>query len=117
MKTIFVVDDDPNQAELLASVLTGDGRRIIVFSDAISAIAALASEAADLLIADVSMPWVDGLQIVKTARKYRPDLRIILVSGYPRGERVAKDWGVPFFSKPVHVDALCAAVEERLAPS
>jgi DNA-binding NtrC family response regulator len=112
--TIFVLDDDPDQAELLAQALTGRGRRVRAFSDPIRALAALTQDRPDLLVADVSMPWIDGKDVIASARVRRPDLPILLISGYPRGADIAAEERVPFFPKPVDLDALRAAVERTL---
>jgi DNA-binding NtrC family response regulator len=115
MRTIFVVDDDPDQAEVMAQALSGRGRRVRAFSDPIRALAALTSEGADLLIADLSMPWIDGKDVVASAHVRRPNLAVFLVSGYPRGAEIAAEEGVPFFPKPVDLQALRHAVERVLA--
>ena len=114
MHIIFVVDDDPDQAQLLATALSADGRRVRAFSDPIRALAALTSEPADLLIADLSMPWLDGAQIVSSAREHRAELPIILISGYSRGAEVAAAQGLRFFGKPIDLDRLRAVVEDLL---
>lgn len=115
VRTIFVLDDDPDQAEVMAQALSGRGRRVRAFSDPIRALAALASEGCDLLVADLSMPWIDGKDVVASAQLRKPDLRVFLVSGYPRGAEIAEEEGVPFFAKPVDLDALRGAVERALA--
>jgi DNA-binding NtrC family response regulator len=114
VKTIFVLDDDPEQAELMAQALTGRGRRVRAFSDPIRALAALTTDDADLLIADLSMPWIDGKDVVASARGRRPDLKIIMVSGYPRGSEIAAESGVPFFPKPIDLAQFRAAVDAAL---
>jgi DNA-binding NtrC family response regulator len=114
MKTIFVLDDDPDQAELMAQAIAARGRRVRAFSDPIRALAALSSEGADLLIADLSMPWIDGKDVVASAHVRKPELRVFLVSGYARGAEIAAAEGVPFFPKPVDLSALRAAVDRAL---
>jgi DNA-binding NtrC family response regulator len=111
---IFVLDDDPEQAELMAQALSGRGRRVRAFSDPIRALAALSSDGADLLIADLSMPWIDGKDVVASAHLRRPDLKIVMVSGYPRGAEIAAEEGVPFFAKPIDLDSFRAAVDAAL---
>jgi len=115
VRTIFVLDDDPDQAEVMAQALAGRGRRVRAFSDPIRALAALSSEVADLLIADLSMPWIDGKDVVASAHVRRPDLRVFLVSGYPRGAEIAAIEGVPFFAKPIDLKQLREAVDRALA--
>ncbi|HEX8953747.1 MAG TPA: response regulator [Polyangia bacterium] len=115
MKTIFVLDDDPEQAELMAQALTGRGRRVRAFSDPIRALAALTVDGADLLIADLSMPWIDGKDVVASAHTRKPDLLVFMVSGYPRGAEIAAEAGVPFFAKPIDLAQFRAAIDAALA--
>jgi DNA-binding NtrC family response regulator len=110
VKTIFVLDDDPEQAEVLGQAIAQYGRRVRAFSDPIRALAALASEGADLLIADLSMPWIDGKDVVASARLRLPNLPVFLVSGYARGAEIAAAEGVRFFPKPIDLERLRKAV-------
>jgi DNA-binding NtrC family response regulator len=63
------------------------------------------------------MPWIDGKDVVESARLRRPDLGIIMVSGYPRGAEIAEAEGVRFFAKPIDFNGLRAAVEGALGES
>ena len=115
MKTVFVLDDDQDQAELLAQALQCRQWKVRAFSDPIRALAAITTEGADLLIADLSMPWIDGGDVVAGARLRRPALKVILVSGYPRGAEIAERYGVPFFAKPVDLERLRSTAAELLS--
>jgi FixJ family two-component response regulator len=66
------------------------------------------------LIADLSMPWIDGKDVVASAQLRRPELKIFMVSGYPRGAEIAAEEGVPFFAKPIDLALFRAAVDEAL---
>ena len=113
-KRILVVDDDPDQAELVAQVLATPGRRVTAYSDPARALAALQHEGADLLIADLSMPWLDGEAVITQARRRWPELSIFLVSGYDHGAEIAAQEGLLFFAKPLNFDELRQAVASVL---
>ena len=114
MKTIFVLDDDQEQADLLARALTSKAWKVRAFSDPIRALAALNAEGADLLVADLSMPWIDGGDVVASARIRRPELKVILVSGFSRGAEIARRHNIPFLAKPIDLDELRTATEDAL---
>lgn len=114
LKNIVIVDDDPDQAELLALALGSPTIRVQAYADPIRALAVLAEACPDLLIADLSMPWLSGQDVISSARARCPGIPIFLVSGYARGAEIAAREGVRFFPKPLDFDTLRAAVEEIL---
>jgi DNA-binding NtrC family response regulator len=114
VKTIFILDDDQEQADLLAGALASREWRVRAFSDPIRALAALNAEGADLLVADLSMPWIDGSDVIASARLRRPDLKVVMISGFPRGAEIARKNGVHFFAKPVDLDKLRSYAEQVL---
>src|SRR4051794_20108154 len=85
MTTVFVLDDDTCLAETLCEALSEKGRVVRAFSDPILALAALSETEVDVFISDLSMPWVDGKDVLVSARARHPDLQILLMSAYPRG--------------------------------
>ncbi|MCS6914443.1 MAG: response regulator [Myxococcales bacterium] len=113
-KVIFVIDDDPDQAELLAHMVGERGRRVHVYTDPIRALATLNQQGADLLIADLSMPWIGGEDVIAAARDRWPQLHIFLVSGYARGAEIAARRGIRFFAKPIDFAQLRQAVNQVL---
>jgi len=115
VRSVFVLDDDQEQAELLASALRASTTIVVrTFTDPIRALAALNEEGTDLLVADIAMPWMDGVDVVSSARVKRPDLKVILVSGAEHGAEIARRNGLPFLAKPIDVDALLAKVRDVL---
>ena len=114
MKTILIVDDDADEAELLAEGLAGPGRLVRAFSDPMRALAALEREPADLVIADLSMPWITGREVAGTVLERCPRCKLFLISGHDEGEAVGKSMGVPFFAKPIDLSRLRRAVDQAL---
>ena len=111
---VYVVDDDSDASELIADALAETGVRLRVFDDPLRALGAMNDERVDLLITDLSMPWVDGEGVIQAARVRQPELRVLLVSGYDRGQQLADQEGVAFLRKPVGIDELRRAVKENL---
>jgi signal transduction histidine kinase/CheY-like chemotaxis protein len=83
-ETILVAEDEPVVRELILVTLERHGYRAVTAADGSEALAILEREPAsfDLLVSDVVMPHMGGLELVKRARRLRPKLRAILVSGY-----------------------------------
>jgi DNA-binding NtrC family response regulator len=111
MAHVVVIDDDPVNGAAVAQALEElASARVRVFDDPIRALEALASERADVLITDLSMPWMDGDAVVASARRAQPDLDVIVMSAYGRGARVAAARGAHFLRKPIDLRALVEAV-------
>ena len=125
---ILVVDDEPALRELLGQTLASDGYRAVEARDAHDALALATSSADpfDLLITDVIMPGMTGLQLAAKLRRVFPDLEILLISGYPgdgKSEQTIAGPAVGYLAKPFMADALLQQVRlqldrrQRLSPT
>ncbi|MBZ5622977.1 MAG: response regulator [Acidobacteriia bacterium] len=85
MKTILVLEDEPSLMNLMNRVLRRYGYTILEAADAEEAIRQFKNNdrQIDLLIADVSLPAISGVQVALLLRAELPDLGVILTSGYP----------------------------------
>ena len=85
MSTILVLDDESNLRGLLCYLLQSYGYRTLGAASADEALLRFHDSDCqiDLLLADVSLPQSSGIQVALTLRADRPDLRVILASGYP----------------------------------
>jgi DNA-binding response OmpR family regulator len=79
---LVLVDDEPAILDVLAAACSADGHTVVTFSSSADALRYLANHAADLLVTDIVMPPPDGFRLVAAARKTRPELAAILVTGY-----------------------------------
>jgi CheY-like chemotaxis protein len=117
-ETILLVEDHPRLRASFAIVLRDLGYRVLEAgtpSDALS----LAAEAGpvDLLVTDVVMPGLGGLDLADRLRAARPDLRVLFVSGYAAPEVLASGRtqpGAAFLQKPFWPDVLGRKVREVL---
>jgi CheY-like chemotaxis protein len=80
---IFVVDDEPVIASTLATILQMNGFSATFFTSPLEALTAARSKAPDLLISDVTMPSISGIELAIKMRAQYPKCRILLFSGHP----------------------------------
>ena len=85
-RTVLVVEDDDDARATLAAMVTELGYRVVEAENGKSALPILQQERpVDILLSDVIMPGgMNGLDLAKAARKRRPDIRVLFVSGYDR---------------------------------
>jgi two-component system response regulator GlrR len=82
---ILVVDDDPQVLRLFGKILTKGGYSVTESIGSSQAVRILGEKPIDLLVLDLDMPEPDGIDILKSVRRQRPGLRVLVVSGYMQG--------------------------------
>ena len=110
---ILVVDDNPDIADLYASILSDAGYEVICAANGKKAVEQLGSAHFDLLVTDLVMPEKEGLELIRECKKIRPELKIIAVSGSLDGQflRMAKLFGAhEALLKPFRPETLIQAV-------
>lgn len=108
---IIVVDDEPVIADTLVDILKGEGYTAISTSNGASAIEWAEKFEPDVVVSDVIMPGLSGIETAKAILKQRPNCRIILFSGQAASVDLvskANEEGYSFevLAKPVDPDAL-----------
>jgi DNA-binding response OmpR family regulator len=113
---VLVVEDDPKTADIVALYLRHDGHKVEVEHTGDRALARLQHDAFDLLILDVMLPGVDGLEICRRARKSHRSAIILLTARAREEERIAGlDIGADdYVSKPFSPRELIARVNAVL---
>jgi len=81
MANVLVVDDDPAVRTTIRLVLERAGHRVSVAPDGRAGLAALAAGDIDLMVVDLFMPGMDGIETLRAVRKHRADLPVIVISG------------------------------------
>ncbi len=81
MASVLVVDDDPAVRTTIRLVLERAGHRVSVAPDGRAGLVALAAGGIDLLVVDLFMPGMDGLETLREVRKHQADLPVIVISG------------------------------------
>ena len=119
MKTakLLIVDDEDDLRELLSQVLAGTGYQIQTAADGEEALALLAKESFDVVLLDIQMPKVDGIQVLKYLKKDKPEVRAIVLTGYAdlRNAMEAREFGArDFISKPYKLEDVLSTIERIL---
>lgn len=87
---IMILDDEPKMGKILSRVLAREGHQVSAFCAPEEALEALARQPADLLLTDLKMPAMDGLEVMQRARRLVPDLDVVMMTAYATAETAVK---------------------------
>ena len=114
---IVIVDDEPRMAAVVAMALARDGHDCEPCASAAAALAAVEARGADVVVTDLRMPDLDGLELLRRLRADRPDLPVILVTAHacvPSAVAAMRDGAFDYVTKPFDNDELRALVRRAL---
>ena len=110
-ETLLLVDDEAIAREGLQMTLANEGYRLIPAATAAEALNALQSMTVDLVLTDLKMPGIDGLELLRRCRELYPDVRVIMITGYATVESAIaalKDGAFDYLTKPYNIEAVRA---------
>ncbi|MHB1307229.1 MAG: sigma-54-dependent transcriptional regulator [Limisphaerales bacterium] len=111
---ILIVDDDAGQRSLLGSFLEGQGFETHAVDSGERALAALRERPFQLMISDVRMPGISGLETLRRARQEHAELPVLLVTAYAdirEAVGAMRDGAVNYLPKPIDLEELLASVQ------
>ncbi len=114
---ILVVDDERSMRELLAIVLRREGYEVLLAENGRSAIDLLEREPVDLLISDIQMPDLSGVDVLRAAKKIDQDILGIMITAFASTETAVEAMRLgacDYLSKPFDVDLLKMKVREKV---
>lgn len=114
---ILIVDDEQAVRDLLSKTLTMADYDVDAADDGPSALDKMRAVSYDLLITDLKMPGMDGLSVIREARRLAPDLRVIIITGYSTEASAieAINLGVSgYLTKPFRLPRILAAAARAL---
>lgn len=118
MAKILLIDDDPAIQKSISRFLTAEGHEVAIAENGAVGMRLLAESQPDLVITDIMMPEMDGLEILLNIRKSHAGLPVIAISGGMRALPInflkqAKMFGARYvFEKPIMLDVLLKAVND-----
>jgi two-component system cell cycle sensor histidine kinase/response regulator CckA len=116
MKTILLADDEPIVRFVVEKILLAAGYQVIATENGTQAtnLAETHDGGIDVLISDIVMPGVSGVELAKSVQKSRPKTKVLLMSGYfPDGLEFLDGW--KFLPKPFSPSALTKTIENLLS--
>ncbi len=114
---ILVVDDDPKIGKLLEKILIDEGYQVRTANNPIEALSLVKEAAPDLMITDLVMPGMNGIELIRKTRRQLRNLRAIVLTGYGTIETAVhaiKSGASDFIEKPFRVPALKKTVKRIL---
>ena len=112
---ILIVDDDAGQRSLLHSFLKSQGFETVPVDSGARALEVLRAQSVSLMISDVRMPGMTGLETLRLARKEHPVLPVLLVTAYADVKEAVgamRDGALNYLTKPIDLDELLATVQQ-----
>lgn len=110
---LLIVDDQADLTTLFKGFFSSIGYRVSVANDGFSALNQDESDPADILVTDLTMPKMSGHELIAQLRQRRPDLPVIVMSGYGDEYNLA-DQRTVVLSKPVSLMLVKQRLEEML---
>ncbi|MCA9726808.1 MAG: sigma-54-dependent Fis family transcriptional regulator [Candidatus Eisenbacteria bacterium] len=110
---ILVVDDEAAQREIVAEILTDEGYDVEIAATGAAALERVSGEAPDLLVTDLRMNGMDGIELLREARRLEPNLPVILMTAYgtvSSAVEAMKTGAYDYLQKPFDKDELIQRV-------
>ena len=83
LRRILIIDDDRDLCEETAEILSDEGHKVETFSDPVKGLEAVKEDRFDLLLLDIKMPGLSGLEILKTLRSEGRKIPVLIITGNP----------------------------------
>ena len=117
MSNLLIVDDEQSYRQLLTLVFQGDGHNIRTAANGREAVKLLQEEPANLIISDVKMPDMDGIEMLRAVREFLPDTAVVLMTAFASVETAREAFKLgadDFIQKPFDVEELKLIVKKAL---
>jgi DNA-binding response OmpR family regulator len=118
-KRILVIEDDREMRSLLKDFIEDEGYAVDSVEDGSEAFRKLARETFDLMITDIRMPGLSGLEILPGLKKLLPQAPIIVITAFGSEEvyrRVLERGANAYLEKPIHLEELRILIQKMISP-
>ncbi len=111
---VLLVDDEKEFLEIMSERMTARGMEVTTAESATEALSILEKQTFDAVLMDFQMPEMDGLDALKAIKNLKPELQIILLTGYATTEKTVeamKIGATDFLEKPADLEALSKKIK------
>jgi two-component system nitrogen regulation response regulator NtrX len=115
--SILIVDDEPSILQSLSGLLSDEGFEVLTAANGYEALKIVNTEFPDLVLLDIWMPGIDGIETLKEIKKDNPYIQIIIISGHGTIETAVKATKLGAFDlieKPLSIDKIIVAINNAL---
>ena len=117
MSRILVVDDEQSMRDFLSIMLKKEGYDVVTAENGGGALKAIQAEIFDLVITDVKMPGIDGIEVLKTVKEVSPETVVIMITAFATAETAVeamKLGAYDYITKPFKVDEIKLVIQKAL---
>ncbi|RLC32458.1 sigma-54-dependent Fis family transcriptional regulator, partial [Candidatus Woesebacteria bacterium] len=115
--SILIVDDEPSILQSLSGLLSDEGFEVLTAANGYEALKIVDTEYPDLVLLDIWMPGIDGIETLKEIKKDNPFIQVIIISGHGTIETAVKATKLGAFDlieKPLSIDKVIMAINNAL---
>ncbi|MFC1812923.1 sigma-54-dependent transcriptional regulator [Thermodesulfobacteriota bacterium] len=115
--SILIVDDEPSIIQTLDGILSDEGFDVLTASNGYEALKIIDADSPDLILLDIWMPGIDGIETLKEIKKDNPFIQVIMITGHGTIEtavKATKLGAFDFIEKPLSIDKIIVAISNAL---
>ena len=115
---VLIIDDEPEFTEALAERMTNRGMDVSTSTSAIEGLKSVEDKSFDVVVLDLQMPEMDGIETLKALKKKKPELQVILLTGHAtveKGIEAMKLGAMDLLEKPADLTTLTEKIKKAQA--
>ena len=117
LPSVLIVDDEPSIVQSLSGLLSDEGYKVSTAANGHDALKVIDSDLPDLVLLDIWMPGLDGIETLKEIKKYNPHIQVIIITGHGTIETAVKATKLGAFDlveKPLSIDKIILTINNAL---
>ena len=117
MSTILIIDDEPGIRTVLSDIIRDENHQVLIAGDGFEGLSTLKEQSVDLVILDVWLPNMGGIDVLKEIKKEYPNIEVIMISGHANIDiavKAVKLGAFDFLEKPLSLDKIINLIKNAL---